>query len=115
MAIVGDRAQDRGVALGRCRIDGDDHAATVAFVDAHTRGKGKWDEAKFQSEVTEISATFDRHARAEQCGPNKQAVRNSKVIFEKDAALVREQHYFSAAGAASTKKQLDLNYDQFAR
>lgn len=87
----------------------------VMFVDAHTGKPKKWDEAKFDTEVKEVAAVFDRQERAEACAPRKQAIRNSKVIFEKDAAVVRQQHYFSSAGAASTKKQLDLNYDQFTK
>ena len=90
-------------------------ARHVMFVESHTGRPKKWDEAKFNAEVAEVSAVFDRQEKAEQCAPRKQAIRNSKVIFEKDAAVVRQQHYFSTAGAANTKKQLDLNYDQFTK
>ena len=91
----------------------------VAFVDEYTKKTGSsgpvWDAAKFQTEVSDIEVTFDRQASAEKCGPRKQAVRNSKAIFEKDVSLVREQHYFTEKGAANVKKQLDLNYDQFTK
>jgi outer membrane murein-binding lipoprotein Lpp len=90
----------------------------VAFVDAHIRKSGeetKWDADKFQTEVSEIEAAFDRETQAEKCTPGRTAVKNSKAIFEKDAAVVREQHYLTSKGAINIKKQLDLNYDPFVK
>ena len=35
LPVARDGPQNRRVALGRCRIDGDDDAPTVSLVDAH--------------------------------------------------------------------------------
>ena len=38
-------------------------AQHIAFVDEHTGRPKKWDEAKFNAQVSQITATFDRQAR----------------------------------------------------
>src|SRR3546814_18748793 len=45
-ALAADRAKDRGIAQRGCRIDRDDDATAVAFVDAHAQATDADDAAK---------------------------------------------------------------------
>ena len=92
--------------------------AHFAFIDHHTRGEGtpaKWDPASFESEVAKITQQFtDAEAAESKAVPaRKEFIKNSAILFQRDAALIRKNHSLAASYAANRKKQLQQNYDLF--
>jgi hypothetical protein len=92
--------------------------AQLAFIDKYTRAQGKpaiWDQASFDSEVAKITQQFAEAEAAESKAvpARKEFIRNCADLFQRDAAIVRKQHFLSPSFAASKKKQLQENYDLF--
>jgi hypothetical protein len=89
--------------------------AQFAFIDNHTSAAApaSWDQATFDSEVAKITTQFtDAEAAEFKVVPaRKQYVQNCADLFQRDAALVRKNHFLSPGYAANRKKQLDQNYD----
>jgi hypothetical protein len=63
--------------------------------------------------VAEITQQFtDAEAAESKAVPAfKEFIKNSAELFQRDAALVRQQHCITPSFAANKKKQLQQNYD----
>lgn len=68
--------------------------AHLAFIDNHTRSAERkpWVAADFDREVQGITSQFDSAQGSESfwCPARLQFVKNSKELFDKDAALVKK-------------------------
>ena len=92
--------------------------AQLTFIDNHTRAEdtpAPWNQASFDSEVAKITEQFTEAEDAESKAvpARKEFIKNSAVLFQRDAALVRKNHFLSPSYAANRKKQLQQNYDVF--